>query len=70
MLEYLEDLQPGADAPLAFLNLGGVGNLTWIDPARPAPEAEGALLAFDTGPANAPLNVIDSTIVRLTLIPA
>jgi len=29
----------GADAPLAFLNLGGVGNLTWIDPAAPAPEA-------------------------------
>jgi len=46
----------GARAPLAFLNLGGVGNLTWIDPAAPAPEAEGALLAFDTGPANAPLN--------------
>lgn len=46
----------GAEAPLAFLNLGGVGNLTWIDPARPAPEADGALLAFDTGPANAPLN--------------
>lgn len=45
-----------ADAPLAFLNLGGVGNLTWIDPARPAPESPGALLAFDTGPANAPLN--------------
>ena len=22
----------GAEAPLAFLNLGGVGNLTWIDP--------------------------------------
>ena len=46
----------GADAPLAFLNLGGVGNLTWIDPSRPGPEAPGALLAFDTGPANAPLN--------------
>jgi anhydro-N-acetylmuramic acid kinase len=46
----------GADAPLAFLNLGGVGNLTWVDPRRPAPEAEGALLAFDTGPANAPIN--------------
>jgi len=46
----------GARAPLAFLNLGGVGNLTWIDPAAAAPEAEGALLAFDTGPANAPLN--------------
>ena len=46
----------GAEAPLAFLNLGGVGNLTWIDPSRPTPEAEGALLAFDTGPANAPLD--------------
>lgn len=46
----------GATAPVAFLNLGGVGNLTWADPSRPAPEAEGALLAFDTGPANAPLN--------------
>ncbi len=45
-----------ATQPLAILNLGGVGNLTWIDPSRNAPEAEGALLAFDTGPANAPLN--------------
>ncbi|WP_126977994.1 anhydro-N-acetylmuramic acid kinase [Frigidibacter oleivorans] len=46
----------GATAPLAFLNLGGVGNLTFVDPARSAPEAPGALLAFDTGPANAPVN--------------
>lgn len=46
----------GAEAPLAVLNLGGVGNLTWIDPRQPAPEAPGALLAFDTGPANAPIN--------------
>lgn len=46
----------GADAPLAFLNLGGVGNLTWIDPGLPQPMSEGALLAFDTGPANAPIN--------------
>lgn len=46
----------GADAPLAFLNLGGVGNLTWVDPGKERPEAEGALLAFDTGPANAPIN--------------
>ena len=46
----------GAEAPLAFLNLGGVGNLTWVDPRKAAPEAPGALLAFDTGPANAPLN--------------
>ncbi len=46
----------GADAPLAFLNLGGVGNLTWVDPRKAKPEEEGALLAFDTGPANAPMN--------------
>jgi anhydro-N-acetylmuramic acid kinase len=46
----------GADAPLAFLNLGGVGNITWVDPACARPEDEGALLAFDTGPANAPIN--------------
>ena len=46
----------GAEQPLAILNLGGVGNVTWIDPRQPAPEAHGALLAFDTGPANAPLN--------------
>lgn len=46
----------GADEPLAFLNLGGVGNLTWVDPRCSGPEAEGACLAFDTGPANAPVN--------------
>lgn len=46
----------GAEAPIAFLNLGGVGNLTWVDPRKENPEDEGALLAFDTGPANAPIN--------------
>lgn len=46
----------GATEPLAFLNLGGVGNLTWVDPAQPTPDSPGALLAFDTGPANAPVN--------------
>ena len=46
----------GAEAPLAFLNMGGVGNLSWIDPRIPDPAAEGALLAFDTGPANAPID--------------
>lgn len=40
----------GAEGPVAFLNLGGVGNLTWIDPSSEA------LLAFDTGPANAPID--------------
>ncbi len=37
----------------AVLNLGGVANLTWIDAAAEAPEAPGAMLAFDTGPASA-----------------
>ncbi|WP_019955185.1 anhydro-N-acetylmuramic acid kinase [Yoonia vestfoldensis] len=46
----------GARAPVAFLNLGGVGNLTWVDPARADPADPGALLAFDTGPANAPID--------------
>ena len=45
-----------ADSPLAILNLGGVGNITWIDPRCDHPEDPAALLAFDTGPANAPLN--------------
>ncbi|WP_370576855.1 anhydro-N-acetylmuramic acid kinase [Paracoccus sp. PAR01] len=43
-------------APVAFLNLGGVGNLTWVDPSASAPETDGACIAFDTGPANAPVN--------------
>lgn len=42
--------------PLAFLNLGGVGNVTWVDPSAEHPDTPGALLAFDTGPANAPIN--------------
>lgn len=46
----------GATEPLAFLNLGGIGNVTWIDPTAPGPESPGALMAFDTGPANAPIN--------------
>jgi anhydro-N-acetylmuramic acid kinase len=46
----------GLTGPVAFLNLGGVGNLTWVDPSITRPETEHALLAFDTGPANAPLN--------------
>lgn len=43
----------GATGPVAFLNLGGVGNVTWVDLRAGAPEAPGALLAFDTGPGNA-----------------
>ncbi len=46
----------GAVEPVALLNLGGVGNVTWVDPSIPSPADPGALVAFDTGPANAPIN--------------
>ena len=48
--------QMGATEPIAFLNIGGVANVTWVDPSKSAPEEEGALLAFDTGPGNALIN--------------
>ena len=35
--------------PVLVLNAGGVGNVTWIGP-------DGEVLAFDTGPANAPMD--------------
>jgi len=44
----------GETGPVAFLNIGGVANLTWLDAAIPAPEA--ACLAFDCGPGNAPMD--------------
>ncbi|NNU80754.1 anhydro-N-acetylmuramic acid kinase [Halovulum dunhuangense] len=43
----------GMDQVVAFLNLGGVGNVTWVDPLVTRPETPGALCAFDTGPGNA-----------------
>lgn len=46
----------GALGPVAFLNLGGVGNITWVDPGVGRPELPGACMAFDTGPANAPID--------------
>ena len=39
----------GAGADTAVLNLGGVANLTWRG-------ADGPIIGFDTGPANAPIN--------------
>jgi anhydro-N-acetylmuramic acid kinase len=39
----------GARGDSAILNLGGVGNITWWD-------GKSDLVAFDTGPANAPIN--------------
>ena len=38
-----------AELPVAFVNIGGVANVTWIG-------EEGRLLAFDTGPGNALLD--------------
>jgi anhydro-N-acetylmuramic acid kinase len=42
--------------PLAVLNLGGVGNVTWIG-------EDGDILAFDTGPGNA---MLDDWVLRHT----
>ncbi|MFZ5673331.1 MAG: anhydro-N-acetylmuramic acid kinase [Pseudomonadota bacterium] len=42
--------------PLAFLNIGGVSNVTWIG-------ADGELIAFDTGPGNA---LIDDWALKTT----
>lgn len=42
-------LTSGVAMPAAILNIGGVANVTWIG-------ADGALLAFDTGPGNAMLD--------------
>jgi len=43
----------GVTKPVCFLNLGGVGNVTYVNPQCDRPERDEALLAFDTGPANA-----------------
>ncbi|MGQ0610919.1 MAG: anhydro-N-acetylmuramic acid kinase [Paracoccaceae bacterium] len=43
----------GADGPVAFLDLGAVARVTWADPSIAAPEAPGAVLAFDMGPGTA-----------------
>ncbi len=42
---YHAALASSLDKPVAILNLGGVGNITFIG-------ADGALIAFDTGPGN------------------
>lgn len=46
---YHRALAADLPKPLAVLNLGGVGNVTWIGDGED-------ILAFDTGPANAPLD--------------
>ena len=56
----------GLTAPVAFLNLGGVGNMSLVDPSFSAPEEDGAVVAFDTGPANA---IIDDFVRPRTGMP-
>ena len=43
----------GIEPPAALVNLGGVGNITWWGGGL---GADARLAAFDTGPANAPIN--------------
>ena len=38
-----------AERPVVFVNIGGVSNITWIGP-------RGEMIAFDTGPGNAPID--------------
>lgn len=53
---YHAALAAQIEPPLGILNLGGVGNLTWIS-------ADGGIVAFDTGPANA---LVDDWMLRHT----
>ncbi len=53
---YHRALVAASDKPVAILNLGGVGNLTFVG-------ADGELIAFDTGPAN---GLIDDWMLRET----
>ncbi len=53
---YHAALAGGVEKPVAVLNLGGVGNVTWIG-------RDGQILAFDTGPGNA---LIDDWILERT----
>src|SRR6185312_6957190 len=47
---YHAALAAGLAKPLAVLNIGGVANVTWIG------QTPADILAFDTGPGNAPID--------------
>jgi anhydro-N-acetylmuramic acid kinase len=51
---YHAALAETLEKPLAVLNIGGVANVTWIGPSENGRADE--ILAFDTGPGNAPID--------------
>ncbi len=53
---YHAALAQPIEPPVCVLNLGGVGNVTWISP-------DGGIVAFDTGPANA---LVDDWVLEKT----
>jgi len=57
-------LVSGEEKPLAFLNIGGVANVTWVGKEQDFSGKD--LLAFDTGPGNA---FIDDWALRHTGVP-
>jgi len=52
---YHAALASGLERPLAIVNIGGVANVTWIGQAA-GEEEDDVILAFDTGPGNAPID--------------
>ncbi len=52
-------LAPPSDAPIVILNIGGVGNITWMSGAADADFSN--LIGFDTGPGN---GLIDDWVMR------
>lgn len=53
---YHQALAAKMEKPVVFLNIGGVGNVTYVG-------ADGELIAFDTGPGNA---LIDDWMLKIT----
>ncbi len=53
---FLKAIRPYKDEPVCFLNIGGVANVCYITNTE--------MIAFDTGPGNAPLNDICQKLLK------